>query len=559
MNSTYENFSEKANSKTQWSRDDVSSKIIDFTHRKHEISQRKFCEEHGIARTTFQAWLDRIGKIDSDPALIAFFESPTGIQFLHLLVNALHFAFTKVGCAGIRNICHFLELCGLSNFVASSYGTHQQISNTMDVMLNQFGQMEQKRLSTDMRYKLITLCEDETFTPRPCLVGIEPVSNFIFVEEYASDRSGETWNNVVNQALSDLPVKVVQCTSDEAKGLIHHATKGLKGHHSPDVFHVMHEISKGTSAALTSKIKSAEKEHEKCIKETCKVLKDKEEFDHLAKRPVGRPPDFNKHIAVAGKNEQDAAERVKQAQSNRETVREARFEISQVYHPFHPLTGARQESSIVSKLLNDCFERIRKGSEDLSDRCRQRIEKAYRVTDQMTATIAFFFLTITVLVKELKLSPEQESWVHTRLIPGYYLQQVAEKENDPERRDAIRRKSDELLSFLEDGDGPFFDCSDERWNEVVGTARQCAGLFQRSSSCVEGRNAQLSLRRHGMHRLSRRKLKALTVIHNHYLKRADGTTAAERFFGKKPIDMFEWLLEKMPLPPRPRSKTKIAA
>ncbi len=54
-------------------------------------------------------------------------------------------------------------------------------------MLNQFGQMEQKRLSTDMRYKLITLCEDETFTPRPCLVGIEPVSNFIFVEEYASE------------------------------------------------------------------------------------------------------------------------------------------------------------------------------------------------------------------------------------------------------------------------------------------------------------------------------------------------------------------------------------
>jgi hypothetical protein len=33
-----------------------------------------------------------------------------------------------------------------------------------------------------------------------------------------------------------------------------------------------------------------------------------------------------------------------------------------------------------------------------------------------------------------------------------------------------------------------------------------------------------------MHRLSDRKMKGLTVIHNFYLKRPDGTTAAERFF-----------------------------
>jgi len=89
--------------------------------------------------------------------------------------------------------------------------------------------------------------------------------------------------------------------------------------------------------------------------------------------------------------------------------------------------------------------------------------------------------------------------------------------------------------------------------------KECAGLFQRSSSCVEGRNAQLSLRHHGMHRLSDRKLKALTVRHNYYLKRADGTTAAERFYENRPIDMFEWLLGNMAQLPRPRSKTKIAA
>ncbi len=69
---------------------------------------------------------------------------------------------------------------------------------------------------------------------------------------------------------------------------------------------------------------------------------------------------------------------------------------------------------------------------------------------------------------------------------------------------------------------------------------------------MEGRNAQLSLYHHGLHRLTDGKLGALTVIHNYFKKRADGTTAAERFFGAKQKDLFEWLLQNMDFPVRPR-------
>ena len=89
-------------------------------------------------------------------------------------------------------------------------------------------------------------------------------------------------------------------------------------------------------------------------------------------------------------------------------------------------------------------------------------------------------------------------------------------------------------------------------------AREWSGWFQRSSSCVEGRNGQLELRHHSLHRLSKRKLEALTAIHNYWLKRG-GTTAAERFFGKKPADLFAWLLERLPLPARPaRQRSQVA-
>jgi hypothetical protein len=57
-------------------------------------------------------------------------------------------------------------------------------------------------------------------------------------------------------------------------------------------------------------------------------------------------------------------------------------------------------------------------------------------------------------------------------------------------------------------------CEERRLLERV--SAECADLFQRSSSCVEGRNAQLALQHHSRHRLSDRKLAALTAVHNYF-------------------------------------------
>jgi hypothetical protein len=87
----------------------------------------------------------------------------------------------------------------------------------------------------------------------------------------------------------------------------------------------------------------------------------------------------------------------------------------------------------------------------------------------------------------------------------------------------------------------------------------CAQIFQRSSSCVEARNGHLSLFHHGQHRLSQRKLKALTTVHNYFKKRPDGTTSAQRFFEQEHEGLFDWLLRRLPVPPRPaKSKTSAA-
>jgi Family of unknown function (DUF6399) len=83
-----------------------------------------------------------------------------------------------------------------------------------------------------------------------------------------------------------------------------------------------------------------------------------------------------------------------------------------------------------------------------------------------------------------------------------------------------------MLERIRGPAGALSKLSPEEGAKVERVAAQAADLFQRSSSCVEGRIGQLALRHHSLHRLSNGKLEALTVIHNYYLTRRDGTTQA---------------------------------
>jgi Family of unknown function (DUF6399) len=96
-------------------------------------------------------------------------------------------------------------------------------------------------------------------------------------------------------------------------------------------------------------------------------------------------------------------------------------------------------------------------------------------------------------------------------------------------------------------------------DELKSKAKTLAEVFQRSSSNVEGRNGYLSLRNHQLRGLDHpRKRACLTAMHNFFLTRSDGTTAAERFFGQKPRSMFAAILESVEIPPAPLSPPRRA-
>jgi len=117
------------------------------------------------------------------------------------------------------------------------------------------------------------------------------------------------------------------------------------------------------------------------------------------------------------------------------------------------------------------------------------------------------------------------------LLAGLYWQRQASRGRDTEQRQQRRALAERLLRAAWSAAGALGRLAEAQRAEVARVAAEAVALFVRSSSCVEGRNGRLSLHHHGQGRLGERKLKALTVLHNYGVKRPDGTTAAQRFFG----------------------------
>lgn len=459
---------------------------------------------------------------------------------------------TLIGSSSVRQVCEFLELTGLDRFVAASYGAQQKVTVKLEESAIEFGQEEKSRLSQMMSPKEITVCQDETFHPETCLVSIEPDSNFLLLEKYAESRKASEWTKSMEDATQGLKVTIVQSTSDEGKGIVHHVKKDLGAHHGPDVFHVQHEIVKGTSAALSSKKKKAETILEKARQEVQRCIKEKEDYGN-GKPGRGRPPEFDKRIEVSRQKEQQARQSFETAQSHQDRMKEAIQQIGDSYHPVDLETGKLKEAEEVSEALKRCFSQIEAVACEakLSESSLKRIQKAKKVVVDMVATIVFFHFTIRAKIEALCLTANVERVVLENLIPAIYISRVSRKAKCAGDRHRLRQKSEQLLLALRDESSPFNELDKEEVELIEKVAEECASLFQRSSSCVEGRNGQLSLRHHSLHRLSNRKLGALTVVHNYFIKRRDGTTAAERFFGAKPRELFEYLLKKIDLPGRP--------
>jgi hypothetical protein len=532
--------------RTRWNRREAAACQQSAERLRCGASERTAAKLADVPRSTLRNWSCRTAQIDLPAGCVDFFESADGVDLLHRVLVAAHLVFGEVGPCGTRPVAKFIQLTGLDRFIGTSYGCQYDFRVQLEQALVEFGEEERARLASQMSPREITVCQDETFHPQTCLVAMEPLSNFILLEEYAANRTSETWGACMRDATQDMAVTIVQSTSDEGRSLVKHCRVGLGAHHSPDLFHIQKDVSHAFGGKTNGAVKRAETELRQVCQETARLRAEGEALGptHAAL--------FEQQIQLSQEEEKEAAARVEAAKTRRQEVRDEVRGIGDDYHPFDLQTGEPQDADDVERTLNTRFDSAKRLANqfEVPKGGRKSIAKARKNVGNMVATIAYFWQIFLLKATALKLPDELRQSLASTLLAATYLDFASRRASKAEQRQRLQALSQSLYAKARDGP---LRCLDPSQQEAVEQMiAQCAGLFQRSSSCVEGRNGQLALHHHGLHRLSTRKLNALTTVHNYFIQRADGTTAAQRFFGAPPRDLFDWLLKRLSLPPRPR-------
>ena len=386
------------------------------------------------------------------------------------------------------------------------------------------------------KFRKITAVLDEMFRGKlPCLVAIEAVSNYILLEKFTGDRKAETWKQEINSRLSGLNVEIGQVVSDLGTGITA-CTKELGAQHSPDMFHGQYELSKAISGALATQRRSFEKE-----------LKEAEERVQKMVARYGKDSEKTKQvIGTRNLRQHGLEERIKRQEAARTAIKAT----GKLYHPIDLTTGQVQTAGAIEQGFDHHLKTLRRIAEEaqLSQSCHERLEKARRAFDGMVSYMKMILAVLMAYVEALQLNDEQKRFFMEVIYPLAYLRMTWRRQPRKEREE-LKPLKEALEAKIREGPWP-----ETLKNEWMAMGQECVERFQRSSSCVEGRNGMLSLLHHRQHRLNECKLKALTVIHNYHIRRKDGTTAAERFFGGKHENLFESLVKTMRIPGRPQQQ-----
>jgi len=536
--------SSKKRIKVSRSRSTISRKVIAFEElinlKHHKNSARRASDLLEIPNSTMKSWREQR---QDDEELKAFVGTSVGMAFLEKSVLAAT-KISKYGPSGIRGIQEYLRLTELDRFVACSDGALQSFCTRYEKAIVQFGEEQEQQLAVGMAHRKITLGLDEIFRGRrPCLVGMDVVSNYIFLEKFTEDRTAATWKKALDERLQGFDIEVLQVVSDLC-GAIRLCAKEMQAKHIPDLFHSQQELKRATSGPLASQKTSAQNHLEKEKKVLEKVTQSPP-FIAIEKRKCQKR-EIKDIEQQCGRLETNLKNKEQRQESAREVIRE----LGEANHPIDLNTGKLQTASDIEKRFDKQFDVVQTCAKEakLSSTCFDRIEKSRRAFAATIDYLKYFFIFLEAFINGLSLSPVEEQFFREVIFPLSYLRLIWRKSNK-----RVKEKYQHVLNELEAKirAGPW---SEDEKKILMTKGKELAEMFQRSSSCVEGRNGALSLNHHRFHRLNPRALRALTVMHNFDVRRWDGTTAAERLFWKKHDKIFDFLIANVRIPGKPQKQ-----
>lgn len=491
---------------------------IDAVAEAEASSTHATASRRALGRSTLRGWKAQRVRVPDRPATSAFAQSPEGFRALHRIVLAAIFVFGVMHGAGAATLRQFLTLAGLTPWFAHSESSLRRAQARMVAAIGAWGAAQRKELGAAAFERAVTVLLDETWKPNMILVALDAASGFLLCERHADKRDGATWKAAMTAALAGLKAKVHHAVADRAKGIARYAAGLLGAHLSADLFHGEHDLGAAVGAL------------------------------HRKRRSALRA--VRESVGAARKK---AKARVKVLEARIERVVARLREVSEAFHPFDLRTGAAVGVEALRGRLEQAVARVAHAAiaSEVSAKVIARIEKGQRLIPVWCSTLAWWEDLVSAQLRATGASAEVSSLLREVLIPLRYLEGAASRATSAEARSGPEAAAAGLRDRLS---------SSSLWSSLPAqeraglesTAAWLAGQFVRASSGAEGRNGFLSLRYHHRRSLPPEVLAALTVVHNFVLRRDDGTTAAERFFGVPHADLFTHLVEVLEPLPRPR-------
>jgi hypothetical protein len=509
-------------------------------------SVRTIAKRTGIPRSSVQRYKQGIAHRNQYPES-PFWESPGGYQWLCLLVFATVYVFGIMRGVGAESLSYFFTLLHLQTHIGISPSAIRTLRRNMETQILAY-QQEQEREHRQQAKCALEVCvgADETFFHEMLLVFMDLSSGYLFVEETAQARTYDTWKARTHRRLQQLGMTVRYVVSDRAKALMKLATDGFGCVSIPDLFHVSREISKLFAARLYRQRQRLQ----------AKLSKAAAQLAVLQELATARP----EAIAIQQEVIVRLKQKYQQITTGIETYTSLLHRISWLVHPFalSPAVRPINSAHIARELHNvaEALEELREDA-DIPD-SQKRLTKFANQIDDLAVVIDTWWQWVEEYLEPYDLGEEETLWLRECLLPTIYWQVQADRTTQPDVKARYQQAAAQALTALRRHPlTPHITESDltywQPWAEWM------VAKFQRASSAVEGRNGYLSQMHHTGRGISPQRLQVLTVIHNFGLKRPDGTTAAQRLFGRECPDLFDWLVKQMgdlPLPRKARSPSK---
>lgn len=278
--------------------------------------------------------------------------------------------------------------------------------------------------------------------------------------------------------------------------------------------------------------------------------------------------DFGKLIGLQiGKKRAQAAKSLQNAtESGKEALKEAlakiekeyqkyRQQIQQINKTIHPFNEQDewQQKGAVEKGLLECFRAIGKlaiplGIDIAVDKATKIMNQIAPISQGVEAWIAMAKLELNDWLNNQLISQEEQQWLINCALPYVYWQIQLKRTQAKLRNQDLRAYYKQRIEQAKQrclNQELTKSISFDRQEALLLMAHRLAISFQRASSQTEGRNGYLAFINHAHRGIPKERLKALTVIHNYDIRRADNTTPAQRLFGREFPDLFEFLCQNV--------------